>query len=116
MNPIGVIFGRGEAIVRALTYLEIPEAVEVHPLLVDVPGTIKYPVTLWNISNKETVTARLEVLPAAGGASLYSNSIDVQARHGEKMKAEFSVPVRAGEYLFRVHALGKSGEGKVIIK
>ena len=60
VNPIGVIFESGKTRVRALTYLTVPEAVEVHPMITDVPGRIDYPVTLWNISNDFTLCLRIQ--------------------------------------------------------
>ena len=115
-NPIGVVLNTPSGKVRALTHFEVPSAVEIHPLILDVPGNVTYPVTIWNYTKQKNVAAKLEVFTVNGKKRVFVDQISLDVPRWHKTISHFEIPLQAGEYIAKVSALGVTTEGEISIK
>ncbi len=113
--PIGIVFETDKKQVRALTHFEVPQAVEIHPLIFDVPGRINYPVTVYNYTNKDPLL-RLEIFSQKSNTMIHSNDKTITLNQWQKAISGFDFSLDEGEYNVRVGALGTVSEGKISIK
>jgi hypothetical protein len=113
--PIGIIFKTGKIQVRTLTHFEVPHAVEIHPLIFDVPGRINYPVTVFNYTNKDPLL-RLEIYSQKSNKLIHSTNKTITLNQWQKMISGFEFSLDEGEYNVRVRTLGTVCEGKISIK
>jgi len=115
-NPIGITLHTLEGTARALTYTNIPNPVEIHPLILDVPGKTNYPVTIWNYTKNNSVEAKLDIFSVKSKKPVFTNKITVSVENWHKAISNFEIALQSGEYLAKVSALGFTQEGKISIK
>lgn len=115
VNPIGVILNYGGNSIRTLTHLDIPQPLETHQLLFDLPGTISFPFTLWNWGDDGMIKTTVEVFDVSG-KNICSISNELQCPHGKPITGSVELPLPEGEYKVKTTALGKTVDGQISIK
>ncbi|HQP98745.1 MAG TPA: hypothetical protein PLY86_09845 [bacterium] len=115
-NPIGVILDTPGGIRQSLARLECPRPVEIHPLLLETPGKISYPVTFWNYSDGDKIHARIEVCKTGEDRPVWSNEIDIDVPRWGKRITQWQFSLKPGNYLAKVTALGVTAEGQIAVR
>ncbi len=115
-NPIGIRFSAPGVETRALAHVDLPRAVELHPMIVDVPGEISYPVTVYNYTDDAAVS--LEVYIEKEGLEEPTAAIkkDLVIPPGENKKVHLSLELEEGRYQVEGSALGVANEGLILIE
>ena len=83
--------------------------------MLDVPGTITYPVTIYNYTD-EKVQVRLKVFAAQTHKPVLVDRISLDVPRWHKTISHFKLSLEAGKYITKVVALGDSAQGKISIK
>ena len=115
-NPIGVVLKTPQGEKRCLAHISIPNPVEIHPLILDVPEKLSYPVTIWNYTDDRTCNVTCEIMSTKEKRSVFLQNITVEVNKWEKKESTFTFKLNPGEYIARVTSLGKTSEGKISIK
>ena len=96
--------------------LDVPNAVEQNPLIFDIPGTIDYPVTVWNYTDDSKVDINIEVKNNANGNIVFSKKDYIRVKKWKYNTMNFSIPLTEGDYTATSTALGVSRKGQISIR
>ena len=113
-TPIAVIFQSNSVQYRTLTHIESPSPIELQPLILDVPGKIYYPFTIYNYSNDNPV-AELEVYAASSDKIIHRAEKTLIVAKGHKTISNFELTLEPGLYIAKIKTLGITKEGKISI-
>ncbi|MCA9432905.1 MAG: hypothetical protein KC940_20480, partial [Candidatus Omnitrophica bacterium] len=115
-NPIGMLFSGYGFEERALAHVDLPRAVELHPMVVDTPGEIDYPVTVYNYSDEEAVTLNILIKKENSETTAVATKKELVIPNGENKKLHLSLSLGAGSYVVEGNALGVVTQGKLIVQ
>jgi hypothetical protein len=115
-NLVGVVFAGEDSETRALAHVDLPKAVEMHPLILDAPGEVAYPITVSNYTDETKVTLKVLVTRAGDNESVFSIERDLEIPPGKNMRPQVSIPLEPGDYLARATAIGVTTSGQVAIR
>lgn len=115
--PLGVMLTNNvyKQPLYSVTCVDVPGAVELNPLMIDVPGKIDYPVTVWNYSKNENIQLTLQVKNLKGNA-VFNETKNISIPNWQNKTLSFSVSLKQGDYVATVSALGLSQEGQIAIR
>ncbi len=115
-NLVAVDFcGEGRAI-HALAHVELPAVIEMHPLMLDVPGEIVYPITVWNMSKRNEVPVALVVSDSSSGEEVLTMSQAVRVRPWQTAHVDLALNLEAGDYIAEATALGTTTKGTIAVR
>ena len=115
-NLIGVVFSGGGTVKRALAHIAPPAVVEMHPLMLDVPGKIAYPLTVWNPSRQGKLSVDFAVLESGSGKEVVHGCETVRVRPWETEHLELDLDLDAGDYTVEASALGVTKRGVIAVR
>ena len=114
-QPIAVRFSGSFGTVAALTHWNLPHTAEIHPLILDFPGPVDYPITLWNYAASNKFTAELK-LTNAKNKSVHAETIPVDLAQWQKVVIKDKLVLQAGDYTAVVAALGDTVQGQLSVR
>jgi len=82
----------------------------------DVPGTVDYPVTIWNCSNKKKVDVAFEINNLSKTSNVFSKKESIEIEPWQSKTVTYQIPLKAGDYLSSIKVFGISREGKIAIR
>ncbi|HOE10275.1 MAG TPA: hypothetical protein PLQ35_07295 [bacterium] len=115
-NPIAVILDTPDGIRQSLARLESPRPVEIHPLILEAPGKISYPATLWNYSDTNKVHATITVCKSGDERPVWTAEQDLEVPRYGKRITHFQFSLKPGDYLAKVTAQGTTVEGQIAVR
>ncbi len=117
VNPIVVVLDWGQNNWKTITYLNIPNPIEIHDLLLVNEGKFSFPVTVWNCGKGSKVDVKIEVFceKKASGPVL-SKKISVNVGHSNKAIVNEELSLKEGVYVVKVSALGYTAAGQISVK
>jgi hypothetical protein len=115
-NLVGAVFSGEGRVKHALAHVDLPSVVEMHPLILDVPGEISYPVTVWNMSKRSKVSVDLAISEVSTGDRVVSRKLEVGVRPWEAARLDLDLNLEAGDYIAEATALGVTGQGTISVR
>ncbi len=100
--------------IYAVCRLDVPYAVEQNPLMFDIPGTIDYPVTIWNYTNNSKVNVKLDIKSNQQIIKSFSQTVDI--KNWQNKTINFSIPLKEGDYTATATAMGITRTGTIAIR
>jgi hypothetical protein len=114
-NPIGIRFTASEFEERALAHVDLPRAVELHSMRLDVPGEIDYPVTVYNYTDQENVSLEIRVHKEDSETTAAVTRRELAIPPLENEKIHLPLSLEEGRYEVEAMALGGVAHGKLIV-
>jgi hypothetical protein len=112
-NPIGVHFTWDNMQKSTIAMLDLPPAISMHRLLYSTSDVL-YPVSVHNFTNDTTFPVKLEAFPKNGKKRAVLTQTEItRIPPGGYAEIPFEFPLKKGEYLIKVTALGTSAEGQL---
>ena len=115
-HPIAVMLDTPDGIRQSVARLECPSPVEIHPLILETPGQITYPVTFWNYSDAGRVHAKIEINKSGDTRPIWRDEKDLDVPTWGKRIAQWDFSLKPGDYLAKVTALGVTKEGHIAVR
>ncbi len=117
INPVVVTLDWGRNKCSDLAYIELPNPIETHRLLLVDEGNVSLPVTIWNCSEQRKVLVRIEVFESRYPLKpLVSKLRTLQLVHAEKKTFMESLSLEQGRYNIRISALGTSRTCRISVE
>jgi len=115
-NPVAVRCCGDFGVVAALTHWDLPHRAELHPLILDSPGPVDYPITLWNSSSVNPFTADLTVTEVKTGRRVHTETLVENLAPWQKKIVKRKMVLPQGDYLAVVAALGDTVRGQIAVR
>jgi hypothetical protein len=116
-NPIGVSLDWNENHWKTVTYLAIPNSVEIHRLLLAQEGKVSFPISVWNCGMAPQFEVELQVYQEKDQAKpVLTKKILVDAAHAAQATLAEEMTLKAGRYVVRARALGQVAEGIISVR
>jgi hypothetical protein len=113
--PIGIRFDIHGKQIRALTHLNLPSPIEIHPLIFDQPGKIQYPVTLFNYTNQDPYI-ELSINSKQRNQLIHQDTKSVSLKSWQKTISSFDFNLDEGDYSIAVSALGVTKTAEIAVR
>ncbi|OPZ70397.1 MAG: hypothetical protein BWY83_01659 [bacterium ADurb.Bin478] len=115
-NPVAVrCFGDFGA-VAAMTHWDLPHRAELHPLILDLPGPVDYPITLWNSSAVNPFTSELTVTEVKTGKRVHAETLVENLAPWQKKIIKRKIALPQGDYEAVVAASGDTVRGHIAVR
>ncbi len=115
-NPVGVRFSGDFAAVAALTHWDLPHRAELHPLILDSPGPMDYPITLLNSSSVNPFIADLTVTEVKTGKRVHTETLVEELASWQKKTVKRKMRLAPGDYMAVVAASGDTVRGQIAVR
>lgn len=102
--------------VRALAAVEVPPVTSFQTLRYETPGTVTYPVSLWNNTEASRVTMTFVVQEKTTGEEVHRTERTVQAVPWQETRLDLTFDVVAGDYTVEAIALGATTTGQLAVR
>lgn len=102
--------------VWALASIKLPPAVTFNTLRYDAPGTVTYPVSLWNSSTAPSLEFAFVVRRKDTGVEAHRTERSVEAGPWRETRQEVSFDIAAGDYIVEASALGVTATGQLAVR
>ena len=101
---------------RALAWTKTPPTITFNTLRYDAPGTVTYPVSLWNGSDNGSVPMTFVVSRKDTGEEVHSTERVVAATPWRETRQEITFDVASGDYVIEASALGATTVGQLAVR
>ena len=101
---------------HALASIDLPPMIAFNTLRYDVPGTVTYPISLWNSSGGDSVDVSFVVSRKDTGEEVYRTERAVAAMPWQETRQEIAFDIAAGDYTIEASALGATTTGQLAVR
>jgi hypothetical protein len=115
-NPINISIDINGKTVRTLNHIKLPDAIEIHSLLINTTDSMEFPFSVWAFESLNQTTVKLDVFHKSSGIKILSAEKKVDINANTKTISSFNIKLDTGIYIAKISFMGFTKEGIISIK